>query len=187
MILLSLAAALVFGLCGAVGGTLTSMVVSERPGPTAPPQLASDFPHAGQRHLPKLSVAAIADSWLKKANSWVCEEGKEPYGHGKKRTTCHPKDEWVDVSVDIEFDDPTHVTMVTAECRYDPGANLCKTLFANMAHAVVGHSEPTLRDKAMDWGAQKVDTDSVTTIGGVRLETSLSPHRVVATPAIDHG
>lgn len=177
--------ALALGACpGGIVGAVAGVTGVEPTGPTAPPSIAAEFPNGDQRYLPGVTVAALAEDWLKSNNSYTCAPAEKVVLSGaKKRLECEgPGDMSSDVSVDIEYDDDTHVRHVRAVCRFDPGANYCKSLFSVLGFEIF-RSKPDLQKQAQDWGAKNVDSDNVTTIGGITLVVSLSPHEIRAMPA----
>lgn len=94
---------------------------------------------------------------------------------------CHPTDGGrYDLYVEIEYDDETKIRQVKATCTFDPGANACKSLFATFAHTLLVE-QPDLQEQGEQWAGDNADTDNVTTIGGIRFDISLSPHRIRAT------
>jgi hypothetical protein len=178
-------AALVLGLvAGGITGAVAGSMTSEPKGPAAPPPMAAEFPNAGKRYLPGVTVSSVAKDLLEQANSWTCAadtESKRSSG-AKQAMECSPRGEQkYDVYVNIEYDDQAQVRWMKASCHYDPGANYCKTLFAAVAGALLG-SQPALRDQASKWGGQNVDSDSSAVIGGIYLEIKLSPHNMVVAP-----
>ncbi|MEH1127807.1 hypothetical protein [Micromonospora sp. CPCC 206061] len=177
--------ALLLGACpGGTAGVLAGYLWVEPTGPTTPPAMAADFPHGDQRYLPGVTVRALADDWLKKENSYTCAAAAKAEASGaKQRLDCEgPGELSLEVSVHIEYDDDTHVRYVAAFCRFDPGANYCRSLFSGFGYKVF-EDKPELRQQAQDWGAKNVDSDNVTTIGGVTLLVSLKPHHIRAMPA----
>jgi hypothetical protein len=177
--------ALLLGACpGGIAGAVAGVTGVEPTGPTTPPAMAAEFPHGDQRYLPGVTVPALADDWLKKKNSYTCAAAAKAQVSGaKQRLECEgPGDLRFDVFVYIEYDDDTHVRYVEAVCRLDPGANYCRSLFSVVGYKMF-EDQPELRQQAQDWGAKNVDSDNVTTIGGVTFLVSLKPHELSAMPA----
>jgi hypothetical protein len=178
-------AALVAGLVvGGISGAVAGSATSEPHGPTAPPPIAADFPNQSKRYMPGVTLAVIAESWLKKGNNWTCApdtESKRSSG-AKQAMECSPRgDQKYDVYVDIEYDAENQIRWIKAACHYDPGAKYCNTFFANLGDALFD-KQPELAKQASDWGGKNVDSDSSTVIGGIYLETKLSPHYMNAAP-----
>jgi hypothetical protein len=179
----SLLGALLGGGVGAAGASVSG---GHPHGPSAPPAFAEGFPNGSQRYLPGVTVSSISDDWLVKLNKWTCaptDVSTPPQSGAKERMDCTASgDAKYDLEVDIEYDDGTHVRMVRARCEYGPGSKGCRSLFANLADAVLA-SQAGERRKAQDWGAKNTDADSSTVIGGVQLLASLDPHSLSCTPA----
>lgn len=183
-VLIAVGALLLCACPGAIFGSVAGEIRIEPTGPTVPPAMAADFPGGDQRYLPGVTVTALAEDWLKKENSYTCAAAAKAQTSGaKQRLECEgPGDLSTEVSVAIEYDDDTHVRYVEAVCRFDPGANYCKSLFSGVGYKVF-EDKPELRQQAEDWGAKNVDSDNVTTIGGVMFAVSLSPNKFTAMPA----
>jgi len=175
------------GLVGAVSGGVTGTLTTSPEGPSGVPSIDADFPNADRRYLPGVKVAIVVEDWMKKANSYTCAPPEPPgrtLSEAKQRLECEaPGDLKYDLSVDIEFDDETHVRYVRADCDFKPGAKACSSLFATMADALLSENAE-LRKQAFDWAEKNADTDNVTAIGGIRFSVSLEPHSITAEPAI---
>lgn len=172
-------------LVGGGGGALIASATTKPHGPSAPGRLPNDFPNNKQWYLPGVTVGLVADKWLKKINKWTCEPWtqNEPLSGAKSWLACTaPGSLKYDVGVDIEYDDKTHVRLVSADCHLGPGTQYCTALFANLAWAVL-NSQPALKKKGQDWGAKNADADATTAIGGVQFTTQLEPHGITALPS----
>ena len=189
-VLLVLAVVLSLVLCGITGagsGWVTGTLTTNPELLSALPPTDADFPTADRRYLPGVKVGVVVEDWMKKANSYTCAPPDPPgrtLSEAKQRLEClAPGDLKWDLTVDIEFDDETHVRYVRADCEFKPGAKACSSLFATMADALLsGNAE--LRKQAFDWAEKNADTDNSTTIGGIRFSVKLEPHSIVAEPAI---
>jgi hypothetical protein len=179
---ITIGALLIGGLLGAGVGTGTGLAVPQPHGPSAPPAFGAGFPNGDQRFLPGVTVSLIATKWLERDNKWTCEENNKPQFGAVHQLDCTaPGNQKYDVNVDIDYDDETHVRAVSASCSYRPGAEACRSLFANVANIVL-YSQADLRKQGEDWASKNVDTDNDTVIGGVRLDAKLEPHYLHITP-----
>jgi hypothetical protein len=176
---------IVGGLCGGGPGAVAGYVTTEPDGPTAPPSMRPAFPDAARRYLPDLKVADLADNWLVKPNGYRCAPSDSPtrISEAKNRMSCEPTEEGLSaVDALIEYDGDTQLQYVGVTCGFKPGANYCKTLFANLGDAIFPR-RPELAKQAQEWAGKNVDGDNITTtIGGVRLTIELSPHRMTVIP-----
>jgi hypothetical protein len=171
---------------GLISGSTVGRATVKAHGPSAAPAFADRFPNASQGYLRGVTLAAISERWLKRANSFSCEPNsshRAEAGRAKHQLTCSgPGSMDLDVYVDISYDDETHVSGVQAYCRLGPGKPYCKSLFGVFGYEVF-RSQPSLQKQAETWARQNVDSDSSTVIGGVRLATSLDPPSISAVPA----
>lgn len=185
---LTIGAAVVALVLGGLIGGVTGLVTVEPKGDDVVPAFTEKFPTAEQQYLPKVTLAAIADRWLKKANSWKCEKSAEPpdhlYSEAKNLMTCTPPGErgYSDMHVDIEYDGEDKIKVVQAKCHLGTYNEVCRSLLSTMADALFA-PQPKYRKKAEAWAKQNAGSERVTTIGGIRLETGLSPLELTAMPA----
>ncbi|MFG1777726.1 hypothetical protein ACGFIG_15005 [Micromonospora sp. NPDC049048] len=175
------------GLAGAVSGGAAGTLTTDPVGPSALPSTGADFPSADRRYLPGVKVATIAEDWLKKTNSYTCTPPERPSRTVSEapqfqQCTAPGNLRW-DLTVSIEFDDETHVRLIRADCAFKPGAKVCASLFATTADAVLA-GNPELRQQAYDWAEKNAESDSVTTIGGVRFTIRLQPRSITAVPTL---
>ncbi|MBB4958836.1 hypothetical protein [Micromonospora polyrhachis] len=189
-VLLVLAVVVSLGLCGLVGGGagwVTGTMTTNPEELTALPSVDADFPTGDRRYLPGVKVATVVEDWMKKANSYNCSPPDEPsrtISEASQRLECMaPGDLKWDLTVDIEFDDETHVRYVRADCEFKPGSKACTSLFATMADALL-RDNAELRKQAYEWAEKNAETDNVTAIGGIRFKVSLEPRSIVAEPAL---
>ncbi|WP_214416803.1 hypothetical protein [Sphaerisporangium fuscum] len=171
---------------GGAGGAAIARSATPPHGPGAPGKIPEGFPNGRQIYLPGVTVDFISEEWLKKVNHWTCAPWTEnkPHTGAKSWLNCTPKgDLRYEIDVNIEYDDDTHVRMVSADCYHlGPGTRTCTSLFANLGWEVL-HTQPALRKKAQDWGAKHADSDAQLTIGGITLVNRLDPHDIEAVPA----
>lgn len=171
---------------GLLGGSMAGRATVKPHGPSAAPGFADGFPNASQGHLRGITLAAISQRWLRQGHSFTCEPNpshRAESGGPKHQLSCSaPGDLDLDVYVDIDYDDETHVSGVQAYCRLGTGKPYCKGMFADFGRQLLS-GQPDLQKQAQDWAGQNVDSDSSTVIGGVRLATSLDPPSISAVPA----
>jgi hypothetical protein len=171
---------------GLIGGSVVGRATVSAHGPSAAPAFADGFPSASQGYLRGITLTGLSKRWLQQANSFTCEPNPshraEP-GRAKHELSCSaPGSMDLDVYVNIDYDDETHVSGVQAYCRLGPGKPYCKSLFGVFGFEAL-RGQPDVQKQAQDWASKNVDTDSSTVIGGVRLATSLDPPSISAVPA----
>jgi len=177
----------VTGLLGGCIGWATGLATTEPPGIDTPPPLPAEFPAAEMQYLRGVTVALIADDWLKKANGWNCEKpepGVNRFNPTKFMMDCRPRgDAELDMRVSIEYDADDKVKLVNAKCNLGVNNETCTSLFASMAHTVLTPQGEELQQQAEKWATENASTERSTVIGGVRLEANLDPNGMEATPA----
>ncbi|WP_143737118.1 hypothetical protein [Microbispora sp. GKU 823] len=170
---------------GGIGAAVGLGTTSPKGG-TTPPAFSAGFPGGDRRYLPGVTVAMIAEDWLKKANKWRCvkdRDAKKVSSGAAQRIECEPPDDRGDMSVDIEYDKEDKIREVEATCWLGLHTTACTSLFSSMADTVM-IPQKSLRKKAADWAAKNADSERATSIGGIHLEGDLSPHGMRITPAI---
>ncbi|MEQ4306228.1 hypothetical protein ABNF97_33410 [Plantactinospora sp. B6F1] len=179
----TLVAAAVLG--GLIGG-VTGMVTTEPPGNDSAPPFAAEFPTGERRYMTGVTLALVVEDWLKKANSWVCTDkpDAEPFSRATKALECTPPGDEGDMRVTVEYDADDKVRVVTSTCRLGLKTKACTTLAATLADTVLTPQGDQLRKQASEWATKNADSERVTTIGGIRLEASLSPHGMTASPGV---
>src|SRR5919198_747079 len=60
-------------LVGLLGGSIARRATVKAHGPSAAPGFADGFPNVSQSYLRGVTLAAISQRWLKRANSFTCE------------------------------------------------------------------------------------------------------------------
>ncbi|WP_204035498.1 hypothetical protein [Micromonospora qiuiae] len=182
-VLVTVAALLVGMLGGGVVGALAGTVTGTPPGSSEPPPMTENFPEGDDRYLPGVTVTLIAKQWLEQANSWTCTPGPDPdLERAKHETRCEgPGRTDLYLSAVINHDDDAKVTDIRVECSYRAGSPMCRSLFEKFADALL-QSQRELIKPATDWAEKNVDRDSAAVFGGIRMEISLSPHEMRATP-----
>ncbi|NBE79570.1 hypothetical protein [Micromonospora rubida] len=188
LLVLAVVAPLVLcGLVGVLSGGIVATSTTDPVGPSALPSTDADFPSVDRRYLPGVKVATVVEDWLKKTNSYTCTPPERPsrtLSEAPQRQGCTaPGNLRWKLSVDVEFDDETHVRHVRGDCVFKPGAKVCASLFATMADAVLS-GNPELRKQAYEWAEKNAEADNVTTIGGVRFTIKLEPRSITAEPAL---
>lgn len=172
---------------GGIVGGVTGLVTTEPPGSDTPPVFASKFPNGARQYLPKVTLAAVVDDWLKKANAWKCadESAEDLFSGATKAMECHPPDDDGDMYVNIEYDAPDKVRVVRSTCRLGLKSKACTTLSSTLADAVLAPHGDELRAQAAKWATENAASERVTTIGGIRLEADLdAPAGMSATPGL---
>ncbi|GAA3729481.1 hypothetical protein GCM10022225_08710 [Plantactinospora mayteni] len=176
------ATALLGGLVGGVAG----MVTTEPPGNESAPGFAAEFPTGDRQYMTGVTLAAVVEDWMKKSNSWVCSDTTSPETSGKsgKAMECLPADDDREMYVTIEYDADDKIKLVAGRCRVGLKSTPCTTLAASLADVVLSPQGDQLRKQAEKWATENADSERVTTIGGIRLEASLDPHGMTATPGV---
>ncbi|MEO3924200.1 hypothetical protein ABGB07_10120 [Micromonosporaceae bacterium B7E4] len=171
---------------GLVGG-IAGMVTTEPPGNDSAPQFAAEFPTAERQYMTGVTLAVVAEDWMKKSNSWVCTDATTPETSERSRKTMEcrpPDDDEREMYVTIEYDADDKIKLVGGRCRAGLKSKPCTTLAASLADAVLSPQGDQLRGQAEKWATENADSERVTTIGGIRLEASLDPHGMTATPGV---
>lgn len=181
-VLVTVAALLAGMLGGGAVGALAGTVTGTPPGSSEPPPMPENFPEGDNRYLPGVTVTLIAKQWLERANSWTCAAEPDPdLERGKYETRCEAPGADISVYAVINHDDDAKVTGIWVACRYRTGSRMCRSLFEKFADALL-QSQRELIKPATEWAKKNVDRDSAAVFGGIRMEISLSPHEMQATP-----